>query len=76
MDNILRSHRRQPVAIPQQQRALVNAIRQISLRVDGLGYLAEVQYADGSTEFMRKNLPIYDHGMFNRGINRSRRIAE
>ena len=33
--------------------ALVEGIREISVRVDGLGHLAEDKYADGTTGFVK-----------------------
>lgn len=53
--------------------ALVEGIRDISLRVDGLGHLAEDQYADGTTGFVKDICPFTTMGMFNRGIKDSNR---
>ncbi len=53
--------------------ALVEGIRQISLRVDGLGHLAEDKYADGTTGFVRDICPFTTMGLFNRGIKDSNR---
>jgi 5-methylcytosine-specific restriction protein B len=53
--------------------ALVDGIRQISLRVEGLGHLAEDRYVDGSTGFVRDICPFTTMGMFNRGIKDSNR---
>lgn len=53
--------------------ALVKGIRDISLRVEGLGHLAEDQYADGTTGFVRDICPFTTMGVFNRGITDSNR---
>jgi 5-methylcytosine-specific restriction enzyme B len=53
--------------------ALVEGIRGISLRVDGLGHLAEDQYADGATGFVRDVCPFTTFGLFNRHIKDSNR---
>jgi 5-methylcytosine-specific restriction protein B len=53
--------------------ALVEGIREISLRVDGIGHLSEDQYADGTTGFVRDICPFTTMGLFNRGIKDSNR---
>jgi 5-methylcytosine-specific restriction enzyme B len=51
----------------------VEGIRQISLRLEGLGYLAEDRYVDGGTGFVRDICPFTTTGIFNRGIKDSNR---
>jgi 5-methylcytosine-specific restriction protein B len=53
--------------------ALVEGIRDISLRVDGLGHLAVDKYSDGSTGFVRDICPFTTMGLFNRGITDANR---
>jgi 5-methylcytosine-specific restriction protein B len=53
--------------------ALVEGIREISVRVDGLGHLAEDQYVDGITGFVKDICPFTTLGLFNRGIKDSNR---
>ncbi len=53
--------------------ALVEGIRDISVRVDGLGHLAEDKYADGTTGFVKDICPFTTMGLFNRGIKDSNR---
>lgn len=53
--------------------ALVEGVRQISLRVEGLGHLAEDQYADGTTGFVKDICPFTTMGLLNRGIKDSNR---
>ena len=53
--------------------ALVDAIREISLRVEGLGYLADDHYADGTTGFVKDICPFTTMGMFNRHLTVSNR---
>jgi 5-methylcytosine-specific restriction protein B len=53
--------------------ALVKGIQDISTRVDGLGHLAEDQYKDGTTGFVRDICPFTTMGLFNRGITDSNR---
>ena len=53
--------------------ALVEGIREISSRVDGLGHLAEDRYADGTTGFVRDICPFTAIGIFNRGIKDANR---
>jgi 5-methylcytosine-specific restriction protein B len=53
--------------------ALVEGVREISRRVDGLGHLAEDKYADGTTGFVRDICPFTTMGLFNRGIKDSNR---
>jgi 5-methylcytosine-specific restriction protein B len=53
--------------------ALAEGIREISLRVDGLGHLAEDKYADGTTGFVKDICPFTTMGLFNRGIKDSNR---
>lgn len=52
---------------------LVEGIREISVRVDGLGHLAEDKYADGTTGFVKDICPFTTMGLFNRGIKDSNR---
>lgn len=55
--------------------ALVVGIRDIAGRVDGLGYLTEDKYVDGTTGFVRDICPFTTMGMINRGItNENRKI--
>ncbi len=53
--------------------ALVESIQKISLKVEGLGHLAEDQYADKTTGFVKDICPFTTMGMFNRGIKESNR---
>jgi 5-methylcytosine-specific restriction protein B len=53
--------------------ALVEGIRGISVRVEGLGHLAEDKYSDGTTGFVRDICPFTTMGLFNRGIKDSNR---
>ena len=53
--------------------ALVEGIKEISVRVDGLGHLAEDKYADGTTGFVKDICPFTTIGLFNRGIKDSNR---
>ena len=53
--------------------ALLNGIRDISSRVDGLGHLSEDQYPDGTTGYLRDICPFTTMGLFNRGITESNR---
>ncbi len=53
--------------------ALVEGIREIASRVDGLGHLAEDKYADGTTGFVKDICPFTTMGLFNRGIKDSNR---
>ena len=52
---------------------LVEGIKEISQRVDGLGHLAEDRYQDGTTGFVRDICPFTTIGMFNRGITDTNR---
>lgn len=52
---------------------LLNGIREIAAHVDGLGYLAEDKYVDGTTGFVRDICPFTTMGLFNRGIKDSNR---
>ncbi len=61
------------VAYRNNRPALVEGIREISLRVDGLGHLAEDQYADGTAGFVKDICPFTTMGLFNRGIKDSNR---
>ncbi len=53
--------------------ALVEGIRAISTRVDGLGHLAEDHYTDGTTGFVRDICPFTTMGLFNRGVTDANR---
>jgi 5-methylcytosine-specific restriction protein B len=53
--------------------ALVEGVREISVRVEGLGHLAEDKYADGTTGFVKDICPFTTMGLFNRGIKDSNR---
>ena len=53
--------------------ALVQGIHEISQRVEGLGHLAEDQYADGTTGFVKDLCPFTTMGLFNRGTTESNR---
>jgi 5-methylcytosine-specific restriction protein B len=52
---------------------LIEGIREISLRVEGLGHLKADQYADGTTDFIRDICPFTTMGLFNRGTTESNR---
>lgn len=52
---------------------LVRGIRDISLRVDAVGHLAEDQFADGTKGFVRDICPFTTMALFNRGIKDSNR---
>lgn len=52
---------------------LVEGIREISMRVEGLGHLGDDQYADGTTGFVRDICPFTTMGLFNRGITDTNR---
>jgi len=52
---------------------LIDGIREISLEVEGLGHLADDQYADGTTGFVRDICPFTTMGLFNRGTTESNR---
>ena len=55
--------------------ALVAGIRDIAGRAEGLGYLTEDKYVDGTTGFVRDICPFTTMGMINRGItNENRKI--
>lgn len=53
--------------------ALVKEIQAIASRVEGLGYLAEDQYTDGTKGFIKDICPFTTMGIFNRGIKDSNR---
>jgi len=53
--------------------ALLKGIQDISEGVDGLGYLAEDHYADGTTGFVRDICPFTTMGLFNRGVTDANR---
>ncbi len=53
--------------------ALVAGIRNIAGRAEGLGYLTEDKYVDGTTGFIRDICPFTTMGMFNRGITNANR---
>ncbi|WP_068635440.1 McrB family protein [Thauera butanivorans] len=53
--------------------ALVKGIQEIASRVDGLGYLAEDQYANGTKGFVKDICPFTAMGIFNRGMKDSNR---
>lgn len=52
---------------------LIKAIQEISSRVEGLGYLTEDQYPDGTKGFVRDICPFTTFGMFNRGVKDTNR---
>ena len=52
---------------------LVEGIRSIAQRVDGLGHLSQDRFADGTTGFVRDICPFTTMGLFNRGITDSNR---
>jgi 5-methylcytosine-specific restriction protein B len=54
---------------------LVAALREISSRRDGLGYLADDHYTDGTSGFVRDICPFTTLGLFNRGIKLAGRKA-
>ncbi len=53
--------------------ALLEGIRAISSRVEGLGHLAEDHYTDGTTGFVRDICPFTTMGLFNRGVTDANR---
>lgn len=53
--------------------ALVQGIQDISRRVEGLGYLSQDKYPDGSRGFVRDICPFTVMGLFNRGTRDSNR---
>lgn len=53
--------------------ALIKGLREISERVDSLGYLADDKYEDGTTGFVKDICPFTTMGIFNRGIKDSNR---
>jgi 5-methylcytosine-specific restriction protein B len=53
--------------------ALLKGIQEISARVDGLGYLSEDHYTDGTTGFVRDICPFTTMGLFNRGVTDANR---
>jgi 5-methylcytosine-specific restriction enzyme B len=53
--------------------ALLDGIRDISKRVEGLNYLAQDQYADGTAGFLRDICPFTTMGLFNRGMTDANR---
>jgi 5-methylcytosine-specific restriction protein B len=61
------------LAYRPQRGPLVASIRDISHHVDGLGHLAEDQYADGTTGFVRDICPFTTMGLFNRWVSDSNR---
>jgi 5-methylcytosine-specific restriction protein B len=52
---------------------LIEGIREMSKRVDGLNYLAQDQYADGTTGFVRDICPFTAMGLFNRNMTDANR---
>ena len=61
------------LAYKDDRQALVKGIQKISLRVEGLGHLAQDQYAGGGTGFVKDICPFTTMGLFNRGIKDSNR---
>ena len=61
------------LACKDNRQALVKGIQKISLRVEGLGHLAQDQYAGGGTGFVKDICPFTTMGLFNRGIKDSNR---
>jgi 5-methylcytosine-specific restriction enzyme B len=61
------------LAYRNNRAALVEGLRDISLRVDGLSHLAGDRYADGTMGFVRDICPFTTMGLFNRGIKDSNR---
>lgn len=55
------------------RQALVEGLREIASRIEGLGYLAEDQYTDGGKGFVRDICPFTTMGIFNRWIKDSNR---
>jgi 5-methylcytosine-specific restriction enzyme B len=53
--------------------ALLTGIRDVASRVDGLGYLSQDQYADGTTGFVRDICPFTTMGLFNRNMTDANR---
>jgi 5-methylcytosine-specific restriction protein B len=52
---------------------LIKGIQEISQRTEGLGYLADDQYVNGSSGFVRDICPFTAMGIFNRGIRDANR---
>ena len=73
LDEVLRSHRRQGSGYRSDRTALLTGIRDIASRVDGLGYLSQDQYADGTTGFVRDICPFTTMGLFNRNMTDANR---
>lgn len=55
------------------RQALIAGLREIAERLEGLGYLSEDRYADGSKGFLRDICPFTTMGTFNRGITQANR---
>ncbi len=63
------------LAFRADRRPLVNELRALSERMEGLEYLAKDRYADGNEGFVRDICPFTVLGLFNRGIKDASRIA-
>jgi 5-methylcytosine-specific restriction enzyme B len=61
------------LAYRNNRTALLEGIRNIASQVDGLGYLAQDQYVDGATGFVRDICPFTTMGLFNRGMTDANR---
>jgi hypothetical protein len=61
------------LAFRENRSSLVDGLRQISSRIDGLGYLTEDKYPDGGAGFVKDICPFTTMGIFNRGINDANR---
>jgi len=61
------------LAYRRDRKPLVRFLRDLSKRIDGLGYLGEDQYSNGSSGFVRDICPFTTMGTFNRGIRDSSR---
>jgi 5-methylcytosine-specific restriction enzyme B len=53
--------------------ALIQGIQDISKRIESLAYLAQDQYTDGTTGFVRDICPFTTIGLFNRGLTDANR---
>ncbi|HEY3490380.1 MAG TPA: AAA family ATPase [Candidatus Deferrimicrobiaceae bacterium] len=63
------------LAFREDRGRLVEGIREISSRIDVLGYLKEDHFADSTSGFVRDICPFTAMGLFNRGITVANRKA-
>ena len=59
----------------ERRTELVQALQEISSRIDGLGLLSGDQFADGETGFVRDICPFTYMALFNRGLTTQNRIT-